>query len=85
MVQWLRLHTSIVGGTGLIPGGGTKNPTFYVAEKKKKSGHHTFPGPQLGLASGSVVQMLKTLPKNEAGARSEEREVWLQSGQTEGG
>ena len=36
MVQWLRLHTSTVGDIGLIPGGGTKNPTFYVAEGKKK-------------------------------------------------
>ena len=24
MVQWLRLHTSTAGGTGLIPGWGTK-------------------------------------------------------------
>ena len=26
VVQWLRLHTSITGGTGLIPGEGTKIP-----------------------------------------------------------
>ena len=25
-VQWLGLHTSTVGGTGLIPGRGTKTP-----------------------------------------------------------
>ena len=26
MVQWLGLHTSTAGGTGLIPGRGTKIP-----------------------------------------------------------
>ena len=33
MVQWLRCCTSIVGGTNLIPGWGTKIPTCYVARR----------------------------------------------------
>ena len=34
MVQWLRLCASIAGGTGLIPGQGTK--ILQAAPKKKK-------------------------------------------------
>ena len=33
MVQWLRCCTSIVGGTSLIPGWGTKISTCYVARR----------------------------------------------------
>ena len=37
MVQWLGLHTSTAGGTGSIPGGGTKIPEAgNMARKKKK-------------------------------------------------
>ena len=35
-VQWLRLRTSTVGGTGLIPGLGTKIPHAAGSKKKKK-------------------------------------------------
>ena len=34
-VQWLRLRASNEGGTGLIPGGGTKIPHATVQPKKK--------------------------------------------------
>ena len=39
-VQWVRLSTSTAGGTGLIPGRGTKIPQAHVAwpKKKKKRG-----------------------------------------------
>ena len=37
VVQWLRLHTSPVGGEGLSPGWGTKIPhTTWHGQKKKK-------------------------------------------------
>ena len=38
VVQWLRLHASTAGGTGSIPGWGTKIPhaTWHGPEKKKK-------------------------------------------------
>ena len=35
-VQWLRLCTSIVGGTDLVPGWGTRIPHATWAAKKKK-------------------------------------------------
>ena len=35
-VQWLRLHASIAGGVGSIPGHGTKIPSCCVAKKKEK-------------------------------------------------
>ena len=35
-VQWLRLHASTAGGTGLIPGQGTKIPHATRCGKKKK-------------------------------------------------
>ena len=37
-VQWSRLHTSTAGGTGLIPGQGTKilHATARCGQKKKK-------------------------------------------------
>ena len=34
MVQWLRLHTATAGGTGSIPGQGTK--ILHVTQQKKK-------------------------------------------------
>ena len=34
-VQWLRLHTCTAGGTGSIPGQGTKIPTCHVVCPKK--------------------------------------------------
>ena len=34
--QWLRLHTSTAGGTGLIPGQGTKVPHGVQCSPKKK-------------------------------------------------
>ena len=38
MVQWLRLHASNTGGTGLIPGWGTKIlHASQFSQKKKKS------------------------------------------------
>ena len=33
VVQWLGLGTSTEGGTGLIPGQGTKIPPWHVAKK----------------------------------------------------
>ena len=38
MVQWLRLHSSTVGGMDSIPGWGTKIPhaTWYGQKKKKE-------------------------------------------------
>ena len=37
MVQWLRLHTSAAGGTGLIPGRGNKVlHAAWCAQKRKK-------------------------------------------------
>ena len=38
MVQWLRLHVSSAGGTGLIPGRGAKNPHGVRCSPKKKDG-----------------------------------------------
>ena len=35
-VQWLVLHASTAGGTGLIPGQGTKIPHAMWQKKKKK-------------------------------------------------
>ena len=36
-VQWLRLRTSTTGGTGLIPGQGTKIPhAAWCSQKKRK-------------------------------------------------
>ena len=35
-VQWLRLHTSIAGGTGSIPGQGTKIPQAGWRGQKNK-------------------------------------------------
>ena len=35
-VQWLRLHASNAGGTGLIPGWGTKIPHAAGCSQKKK-------------------------------------------------
>jgi len=37
VVQWLRLCTSSVGGTGLIPGLGTKTPHALWHGQKKKN------------------------------------------------
>ena len=39
VVQWLRLHTSIAGGTGTNPGQGTKIPhaSWYGQKKKKEN------------------------------------------------
>ena len=34
VVQWLRLHTATAGGTGSIPGQGTK--ILHVTQQKKK-------------------------------------------------
>ena len=39
-VQWLRLRTSIAGGTGSIPGRGTKIPHAVQCGKKKKNKQH---------------------------------------------
>ena len=36
MVQWLRLHASITGGSGSIPGQGNKMPHGVAKKKKKK-------------------------------------------------
>ena len=36
VVQWLGLHTSTAGGTGLIPGLGSKIPQATQPKKKKK-------------------------------------------------
>ena len=37
MVQWLRLHPSIAGDTGLIPGLGTKIPhAAWCSQRKRK-------------------------------------------------
>ena len=39
MVQWLRLHSPNAGGTGLIPGWGTKiKHAIQHGPKKKKDG-----------------------------------------------
>ena len=35
-VQWLRLHASTAGGTGSIPGWGTKIPQAVQCRQKKK-------------------------------------------------
>ena len=35
MVQWVGLHTSTAGGTGSIPGQGTKIPHASQTKKKK--------------------------------------------------
>ena len=39
VVQWLRLHASIAGGTGSIPGRGTKilHAMWYGQKKKRPS------------------------------------------------
>ena len=37
MVQWLGLHASNVGGTGSIPGRGTRIPHAHSAAKKLKN------------------------------------------------
>ena len=38
VVQWLRLHPSIAGGTGLIPGLGTKIPhAAWYGQKNKRT------------------------------------------------
>ena len=37
-VQWLRLHASKAGGTGLTPGQGT--PTQHGQKKRKEEAHH---------------------------------------------
>ena len=41
MVQWLGLHSSTAGGTGSIPGQGTKIPlaALHGKEKEKKVSH----------------------------------------------
>ena len=47
VVQWLRLCAAKAGGTGLIPGGGTKIPHERVknrTEKKKKTQKVKYPG-----------------------------------------
>ena len=36
VIQWLGLHTSNAGGTGSIPGQGTKNHTSSVVQRKRK-------------------------------------------------
>ena len=36
VVQWLRLHASNAGGTGSVPGKGTKIPHVVRCGKKKK-------------------------------------------------
>ena len=36
VVQWLRLHASTAGGTGSIPGGGTKIPHATQPKKEKE-------------------------------------------------
>ena len=36
VLQWLRLCASTIGGTGLIPGQGTKDPACHMAVVKKK-------------------------------------------------
>ena len=36
VVQWLRLCASTAGGTGSIPGQGTKNPECHLAASQKK-------------------------------------------------
>ena len=37
-VQWLRLHASTAGGTGLVPGQGIKIPhAVWCSQKKKKN------------------------------------------------
>ena len=36
VVQWLRLHASTAGGTGLIPGWRTKSPAYPHSQKKKE-------------------------------------------------
>ena len=36
IVQWLRLCTSIAGGTGSIPGPGTNIPTCHIAQPKNE-------------------------------------------------
>ena len=38
-VQWLGLRASTAGGTGSIPGQGTKIPHAMVCPKKKKKSH----------------------------------------------
>ena len=40
MVQWLRLHASNVGGTGLIPGLGTKIPCAACREQVSRMSSH---------------------------------------------
>ena len=41
-VQWLRLRASCAGGTGLIPGQGTKIPHAMQQKKKKKKKKELF-------------------------------------------
>ena len=38
MVQWLRLHASTAGGTGSIPGWGTKIPHAAQCGKREREG-----------------------------------------------
>ena len=41
MIQWLGLHSSTAGGTGLIPSQGTKNTQDLQLGKKKFFFNHT--------------------------------------------
>ena len=54
--QWLRLHASISGGVGSVPGQGTKIPYAKWLSKKKKKGRNEN-SPLLGRTSESSPQL----------------------------
>ena len=56
-VQWLRLGASTAGGIGLIPGLGTKIPTCYVVQPKKKEKQEIWTSHQKRYIDGREKQM----------------------------
>ena len=65
-VQWLRLHASTAGGTGSIPGWGTKIPqAVQCRQKKKKSQFY----PNFGIESVQLFPISLCKMDGECGGK----------------